>query len=256
MRECMVAYSLRSQEQLNAYMDQPDPTRRPTDITFSPAADPDSRRQDAAKIVIPANEPSLPNNVRLPIPPVGGDSLLVTWESWMGREFDSDMTGIGGNKHFQFTSPKRIWTEVKADFDWGKKLGGLAVATVRSYGQEGDLGPEVTIQNPLSPMSATFVIKPETWTRYWVYFKPAGEWHEFSMWLADETRDPVLVLDGLRMKPNYALGATGWETFWIEYNTSGKGLPEGFGSRVAYARNVVMLRGVTDPRGILERPVK
>jgi hypothetical protein len=247
-------------EQLFAFMDQPDPTKRPTDVTYGPEADPDPRRQDAAKVLIPADKVSLPNNVRLPIPTVGGDSLLVTWESWLGREFDPDLTGIGDNKHFQFASPGgRIWTEIKADFFWAKRIpGAIAVAKVRSYGEvkNGELGPEVTKENPLSPMSAVFAMKPEVWTRYWVYFKPVGEWHEFSMWLADETQNPTLVIDGLEMKPNYAAGATGWERFWLEYNTSSQGLPEGFGPRIAYARNVVMLRGVLDPRTLLERPVK
>jgi hypothetical protein len=115
------------------------------------------------------------------------------------------------------------------------------------------LGPNVTDHHPLGPMSNQFAIMPETWTRYWAYFNKVGEWHEFSLWLADPTRDPVLILDRLQM-PNTLAGATGWEKFWLEYNTSDHGKAEGFGERVAYARNIVMLRGVTDVKSLLKRP--
>ena len=254
--ECMVAYSLRSQEQLNAFMDAT--TSRPIDVTYNPTADPDPRRQDAAKVLIPAGKVSLPNNVRLPIPPVGNESLFVTWDSWMGREFAHAQTGIANYKHFQFTSPLRMWTEIKSDFNEAEKIpGALAVVEVRAYGEaaDGELGPNVTNPHPLSPMSGSFATRPERWTRYWAYFNLVGEWHEFSLWVADEDRDPVQILDRRQIKPNFLAGATGWQKFWLEYNTSDHGI-EGIGPRVAYIRNVAMLKGVREPVRLLQRPVR
>jgi hypothetical protein len=133
--------------------------------------------------------------------------------------------------------------------------GAVATAHVRAYGEvkNGELGPEVISENPLSPMLTEFGIQPEKWTRYWVFFNPVGEWHEFSFWIADEDRDPVLINDRLEMKPND--GSKGWEKFWIEYNTSSNP-PEDLVQRVSYIRNVVMMRGIADPRSLLERPVK
>jgi hypothetical protein len=256
--DCMVAYSLRDMNQLLAFMDQSNPSIKPWDITYDPTHDPDPRRQDAAKVVIPANEPSLPNNVRLPIPDVGSGSLFVTWDSWMGREFAYASTGIGNYKHFQFTSPDRIWTEVKSDFNLAVP-GSVAMVQVRAYAQMGSglLGPNVTNEQPLSPMASEFAVLPEKWTRYWAYFNPVGEWYEFSLWLADASRGPVLVLDRRQIKPNYPLGATGWQSFWLEYNTSAHGWDTGFPARVGYARNVVMLRGVTPSAipNLLQRPL-
>lgn len=254
--ECMVAYSLRDAAQVLQYTQQ---KYQPKDVTYDPARDPDPRRQDAAKILIPAGKVSLPNQVRLPIPPVGSDSLLVTWDVWWGKEFGFDQTGLGNYKAFQLASPAdRIWTEIKSDFNWAMRYpSSVAVVHVRAYGEvaHGELGPSVTSEQPLSPMADVFAVRPETWTRYWVYFKPAGEFHEFSLWVADEGRDPVLINDRLPMKPNYAGGANGWEKFWIEYNTSGKGVEE-LGPRVSYVRNVVMLRGVNDPSRLFARPVR
>jgi hypothetical protein len=257
MPECMVAYNLRNMDQLLAFMDST--TTKAWDVTYNPAADPDPRRQDAAKVLIPAGKVSLPNNVRLPIPPVALQSLFVTWDSWMGREFAFSQTGIANYKHFQFTSPLRIWTEVKADFNQAVKVpGAVAMVEVRAYGskENGQLGPNVTNNHPLSPMAGEFAVMPEVWTRYWAYFKLVGEWHEFSLWMADENRNPVLVLNRLQIKPNYADGAIGWEKFWLEYNTSTANPIEPLGPRVAYVRNVVMMKGVTDPLKLLQRPVK
>jgi hypothetical protein len=181
--------------------------------------------------------------------------LLVTWDSWLGREYSFATTGIGNYKHFQFASPERIWTEVQADFK-DAAAPNIAIVEVRQYAEAwgGVTGPNVTNDSPLSPMANQFAIKPETWTRYWAYFNKVGEWHEFSLWLADTTRDPVLVIDRRQINPNYALGADGWQKFWLEYNTSAKGFTDGFPARIAYARNVVMMKGVTNVPALLQRP--
>jgi hypothetical protein len=251
--DCMVAYSLRDAAQLFQYAQS---TSKPQDVTYDPASDPDPRRQDAAKILIKENQVSLGNNIFLPIPPVGTDSLFVTWDSWMGKEFAYENTGIGNYKHFQLTSPLRTWTEIKADFNEAEKYKpAIAMVESRFYGEKknGEAGPNVVTENPLTPQANKFGIMAETWTRYWVFLNPAGEWHEFSLWAADASRGPVQILDRLQIKPNYELGATGWEKFWLEYNTSSHGL-DSFGPRVAYARNVVMLRGVSNPLPLLQRP--
>jgi hypothetical protein len=190
---------------------------------------------------------------------VENESLLVTWDAWWGREFETSHSGLSNYKNFQFASPAiRIWTEIKSDFDSpARPPGAIAIIQVRSYGHLGEtLGPNVTNGDPLSPQVGFFAIAPETWTRYWVYFNPVGEWREFSLWAADETRDPVLMVDRRQLKPNYPRGAQGWESFWLEYNTSGTRIPAGRGPLVGYVRNVVMLRNAPDPLPLLQRPLR
>jgi hypothetical protein len=256
-REDVVAsYSLRDQAMLDAYAKR-GAENRPFSISYDFANDPDARKQDAAKVTVPANQVSA-SQLRLPIPAVGNTSLLVTWDAWWGKEFAYGHAQIGNYKAFQFASPtNQIWTEVKSDFDLARRFpSALAMVNVRSYGKPGEtIGSNVTDKNPLSPQSADFGIAAETWTRYWAYFNPQGEWHEFSLWVADENRQAVLILDRLQLKPNVERGATGWQSFWLEYNTSAGRIPESRGPLVAYARNVVMLRGVSDPVPLLQRPV-
>jgi hypothetical protein len=250
------AYSLRDQEMLNTYAHGPGSGS--ISFTYDFVNDLDPRKQDAAKVTIPADKAHVQSQVRLPIPPIQGDSLLVTWDAWWGKEFAYAHAHIGNYKAFQFASPAdQIWTEVKSDFDKAVRFPpAVAMVEIRAYGERknGELGPNVTNENPLSPMAAQFAIMPETWTRYWAYFRPTDQWHEFSLWMADETRDPVLVIHARQMKPNR--GAEGWESFWLEYNTSGGGVTAARGPLVSYVRNVVMLRAVSEVSALLERPTR
>jgi hypothetical protein len=251
------AYSLRDPAQLVTYRMS---NSRPQAMTYDPAADRDGRAQDAAKIVVPADKVSLPNQVRVPIPTMGDDSLFVTWDVWLGKEFTYGETLIERYKAWQFASPKtRIWTEVRLDFAQAANrfTGAIACVDVRSYGQLGaTLGPNVTKNLPLSPQAQDCPIYPETWTRLAAYFQPVGEWHAFSLWVSDVDRDPMPVIDRLLLTPNRARGASGWESFWWEFNTSSGDLPATRRPLVAYGRNVVMLRGVRALDALLERPTK
>lgn len=255
--DMIASYSLRDPGQILQY--SRGVGQRTPAITYDFGGDPDPRRQDAAKVTIPADKVSIPTHFRVPIPPVGDASLLVTWDAWWGKEFAHANTDIGNYKAFQFASPTdRIWTEIKSDFDEAVRFPpAVAMVTARTYGSPGEtLGPNVLDKNPLSPQAAPFAIMPETWTRYWAWFNPVGQWHEFSLWVADEGRDAVLVLDRLQLKPNTPRGAQGWESFWLEYDTSATKIPETRGPLVAYVRNIVMLRGVSSVRPLMQRPAR
>jgi len=256
--EVVASYSLRDQGMLDTYA-RGTGGAGSIDVTYNFSGDPDPRKQDAAKVLIPANKVSVPTHVRLPIPSVEGESLFVTWDAWWGREFDYSNTSIGNYKAFQFASPSdRIWTEIKSDFDLAKKSpNAVAMVAARSYGVFNEtVGPNVTDKNPLSPQAAEFPIAAETWTRYWALFNPSGGWFEFSLWVADETRGPVLVLDRLQLKPDITRGADGWQSFWLEYDTSATQIPPTRGTLTAYIRNVVMLKGIRNPAALFELPVR
>jgi hypothetical protein len=130
----------------------------------------------------------------------------------------------------------------------------IGMVDARAYGGGGatPMGPNVTKAVPLAPQAGNFAVRAETWTRYWVSIEQrADDWDLVSLWVADEGHDPVLVIDRLQLSVK-----RGVEEFWLEYNTSSKGRAEGLGSRVGYARNVVILRNVKDLPNLLKRPVK
>jgi hypothetical protein len=95
--ECVVAKSLRDQAQIESLRGnkKPEAIRR---INYVFPTDDDPRRQDLAKIVIPEGEGRLGNDVRVPIPPHAGRSVLVTWDIWLGREWHFAHTRIDNSK--------------------------------------------------------------------------------------------------------------------------------------------------------------
>ena len=274
--DCMAAYSLRDPAQLAIPRDggYAHSNSRPLYVTYDPAGDPDPRRQDAAKVVIPADRNSLPNQVRLPIPlsaPLTS-SFLITWESWLGDELRFERAGIRNYKHFQIASgATNIWTEVRSRFSIAQDLpSAVARVDVRIYGASHSLGPGATQggtgamydgvnygSDALGPMVGDFAVAPERWTRYWASFAhvvlDGADYWAFSLWVADEDRDPTLIIDGAPIRPDARDGA--WQSFWLEYNTSTSTIVPGRGELVAYARNVVMLQDPTDVPALLRRPV-
>lgn len=113
-RDCMSAFSLRDNAQLEQYKHSKRATQL---VTYDPVNDRDPRKQDAAKLVVPAGQVSLRSTVRLPIGTEDGTTTLVTWDAWFGSEFRYESTGITNYKTFQFASPaKKIWFEVRTKF--------------------------------------------------------------------------------------------------------------------------------------------
>ena len=112
--DCMSAFSLRDNAQLQEYKHSKAATQL---VTYDPVNDRDPRKQDAAKLVVPAGQVSLHSTVRLPIGTQDGTTTLVTWDAWFGSEFRYENTGITNYKTFQFASPaKKIWFEVRTKF--------------------------------------------------------------------------------------------------------------------------------------------
>jgi hypothetical protein len=263
--DCMAAYSLRDNAQLAKYTHGPN--RIEQRVTYEPEKDTDPRRQDAAKVFVPAGDVSLRSTVRLPIGTTDGTSTLVIWDAWFGSEFRFSNTGIGNYKTFQFASPaNRIWFELRTRFkqaESGRKgrggvIGGgggsdaVGELDVRAYGAKGTaLGPNVERGGPLTPRAGVFTVRAETWTRYWVLLEQnANDWDPVSLWVADEDTDPVQIIDRRQLNIKKSV-----EQFWIQYNTSTQST-KGLGARTSYVRNVVMLRNINDVRSVLQKPVK
>jgi hypothetical protein len=214
----------------------------PLNVTYDPASDPDPRRQDAAKLVIPAGAVSLRNFLYLPVDSKDGHNYLVTWDAWWGAEFDYGNTNIASYKAFQFGSQcvgQPTWFEVRSRFSLA---GGAAIATIdgRSY-------------NPaVQPMAAvgSFTIQPERWTRYWVLLEQrSGNTDLVSLWAADTQTDPVKLIDRAALNLCNTVN-----NLWIEYNTSSAWTQRPVGPLVSYLRNFAMLRDVASPTSLLQRP--
>jgi hypothetical protein len=256
--DCHVALSLRDAGQLAPDLEGGYSGHgKPVSVTYDPANDSYPDAQDAAKIVIPAEKNSLPNQVKLPILIYHGDRGLITWDAWFGPELDFSNTGIPTYKMWQFSSHNDdIWCEVRARWKLGPNLGGGALAAVdgRTYST---VGPSVTSKSPLEPQIGLFTLYPKRWVRYWGLFEPAGEYDVYSLWVADEQTDPVQLFDRLELqfrsnKDGTAVPRLG--KFRIEFNTSHNALAPERGELVAYARNYVVLKGDFDLATILERP--
>jgi hypothetical protein len=242
------AYSLRSQTQIQQYSEGRNVTN--TSVTYGNDGDP--RAQDAAKVTLFADSSCLPisGQVRLPIS-AGSGKTLITWDAWWGAEFKTDNGGMITQKTFQVASPidnSERFLEVRNRFSV-VPAPGISTVDVRNYASAGGLGPSTYIgtEGATWPQLAEFVIAPETWTRYWmeVEIVPGG-FDRVSLWIADERRDPVQLLNRLEIESAGTL-----TEFWVEFNSSAN---RAGGPLVAYVRNVVMFSNLADPTTILQRP--
>lgn len=270
------SYSLRDQGQLIEYGHIPRGAE--ADINYIWPYDPDPRRQDAAKLVIPSDGSGIKSDtnrnsiyqVRVPMNGMElGHSYLVTWDAWYGNEWREAVSGIPAHKAFQFDGPDRmhgapkIWWEVHHAY---KDLNLYPVAShevarlsVRHYASPYDegtdigvpVGPNVTSGStsvtPITPYRQ-FNVKPERWVRCWQLIEygmdswrsnPPGT--RMSLWCADEDRDAVQIYDRLQV----TLYPPGVQKFWIEFNTSTDDVKVNRPDLVAYFRNVVMLKDVS-----------
>ncbi|MEM6995442.1 MAG: hypothetical protein AAF721_33340 [Myxococcota bacterium] len=246
-------------------------------FTYEPDTDAYHSAQDAAKGVVPAGDGMSDANVgghgsggqlRLPVD-VSEGRLIYTWDVWWGAEFEAAPQEIGGedglrtHKAFQIASNVRqpdessIWFEVRSHY--GQAPGTIGSTDARAYGTGLDnpiLGPGTTGEGggQIGPLLANFTLQTQTWTRYWVEIEvdtpSTDDFAEISMWAADETTEPTLLLDKVLLHS----GGTMTE-FWLEFNSSQK---RGVGSEplTLYVRNLVMLHDPADPASaLLQAPV-
>lgn len=243
--EAFAAYSLRDQAQIEQYRRTKE---LPSDVVYDPV-------MDAAKVTVTGA--SLKTQVWLPInvaSPMKG--VLVSWDAWFGKTWDKALTGIGQYKAFNFCSPvEDVWCEINTVFhSLATDPNFIAHITGRIYftslyPASAYQGPNVTANNDLAPQAGQFSLKPEAWTRFWAYFDTDDQgWDTYSLWVADGTRQPVQIFNRLQLKTR--AGKLG--IFRLEYNTSTSGVVQS--PKIAYIRNVVMLKGVTDVAPLLVKP--
>ena len=241
------AYSLRNQAELDEHVAGPPPSEN---VTYNPVEDRYPEKQDAAKVVVPSGRASIGGAVRLPIE-VGPGLVLITWDAWWGPEWVQVDDEFGNMKTFQVSSPfwdGDRWLELRNRF---RRAADSSISSVDVRTYSNILGPEVTDRAPVSPQVGHFEIAASTWTRYWLLIEIRSEdLDRVSLWMADERRDAVMLLDHVRIDT----GSNSIIRFWLEYNSSGS--RNGGAPLVGYVRNLVALRGISDPRPLFQRPLR
>jgi hypothetical protein len=296
--EHLCNFSLRSQAQLNSLVADPSSTY----FTYDPASDTYAGKQDAAKFYVgtPAQtgrtSASIPTKqqVRIPIQPLSGGSLMITWDWYWGPEF---LTQRGAMNHYKafhvILGGHALWTLMHSPA-WADSgdIGKVWDSFVTPSGPPNGL----VSREPWTPCGEgcpdqrkgsgeQVGIKANTWMRYWLEIKmfqppsafvewtrvtgqtlqpnpsdPQGRWHMASLWFADETRAPQRLLYRIPV---------GWLDTWnpaisrfdFEMNTSQS---TGFiGPWTGYGRNVVILQDYQLPASrpeadtvIFQRPVR
>jgi hypothetical protein len=208
--------------------------------------------------------------IRLPIGLTRPGRVLITvdvmWDrGWLTgaryRKSDGSTSRMTGFKFLQVTrDQERIWYEPQQRFI-GYEPESVGRFGVRGYNtvypptvKGAKIGSWNYGGDNIGPMLADFSAKPDTWTRFYIDVdERASETDRayISLWVGDETRHPVLILKESAMWS----GAGNHGYFWIEWNTS-ENNPRVDVPMNAWARNVVMLKDVSDPTKLFARPVK
>lgn len=224
---------------------------------------------------------SLLNIVRLPLRTTDAHTYVFTWDGYWTDSYIG--SGAQSHKAFQFSSGgDRVWLEPRVRFDGGTRAfeqSGLfdiardvGAVDMRCYNfigggtdwllTNGDmLGPGMTVAQPCHPRTdtPTFVVKPNTWTRFWVRIEQrANDYDYVDFWIADETTGPVQMYRQMPVSVRSTpLPAHSIQKFWLEYNTSVDLYLRGNErDLVAYVRNFVALQqsAPSDMSGVLLRP--
>ncbi|HUE86425.1 MAG TPA: hypothetical protein VMO26_10135 [Vicinamibacterales bacterium] len=292
--DCMAAFSLRDSDQLARFTHGPKSVSQR--ITYDPASDPDPRRQDAAKVLIPAGDVSLRSTIRLPIGTTDGTATLITWDAWFGAEFRHANTGIANYKNFQFASPaKRIWFEVRTRFAQAEAPS-TRRAVREARGRKGQVAgrpatPGTEGAKPMTPQLpsassgervAIGVVDARAYGGGGAAFGPnvvsggslspkagsftirAETWTRYWVLIEQRANDWDLVslwvsdenTDPVLIIDRRQLSVRGSVDEFWLQYNTSTQRTEGLGQRVGYARNVVMLRNVPDVSTLLRRPVK
>jgi hypothetical protein len=101
--DCVAAVSFRDQAEIDALYSKAEPRR----LSYCYPDDPDPRRQDLGKLVLPDGCGNFGNGIVVPIPPANGKVVFVTWDQWLGAEFHYAHTAINNQKGFPYIGDDR-----------------------------------------------------------------------------------------------------------------------------------------------------
>lgn len=238
---------------------------------------------DAARFLLPVGAPNSASGSQQLWFPVGvGDgSVVITWDWRWGHEFQTYRGGVNFYKTWQVMGGGKGWWTIYTMMAWAMQAG--EVGRAANAFRAGVLADGTLTQDTWTPCGAgtlpgkkadnSYPVLHSLWSRYWIEvlplqppsafhewadahnggveigpnpMDPEGRWQMVSIYLADAQR-PVQRLM-YRVPVNYTGTAT-WspviESFRFEMNTSQSDAVR-TGPFVAHARNLAMLRNVTD----------
>ena len=215
------------------------------------------------------------NYIRPSLSTQDGNTYLIAWDAywtdsylgvgaWDSAQKTFQITGADNGKLFE---PKLVFSSHgELSFDPAKHI---AIVRARSYnsvntGQAtwaetngNTMGPGPTAITDIEPRNGTFIIKPNTWTRWWIRIEQrANDWDYFDLWVADENTAPVLVYSRVPMSVSQGKPAQTLSAFWFEQGNSSTGYLRGnLRDLVSYYRNWVVLRNPQNVPSLLLRPL-
>ncbi len=113
-----------------------------------------------------------PSILRIPVNT--GDALsryLFTWDAYYTDSYVA--TGLTNHKYFQIASGgSAIWLETNNAYapgsaEIGSFVSGVDVAALQARSYSAAVETPCTNREPIEPISNTFAVKPNKWTRYW-----------------------------------------------------------------------------------------
>lgn len=198
---------------------------------------------------------SLGGPPKLPLRTVDGHNYLCTWDFWFGAELKNPPSGLTTWKHFTFRhgtsgSDGTKAIEIRTRFDAsGLASDEIGRIDVRRYVASPDATGDVF--NQIAP----FTIKSQKRTRYWALLEcvvgdgrvDGVNWDRFSLWVGDETRPAVKLIDRVRYETN----SGSILNLWFECGTSVTTIAPNRGPLVSYGGNFVALLDDPDVAGVI-----
>lgn len=249
--DCLVAYHMRSQSQLDAIQTRAKSEKKQP-VTYDPSL-------DAALFSIFAPVTTDSQQKVLPVRATGS-TVLLTWDFRFDQYFRWNEAGnIATHKTWRFDdSAGGPWLALKTDYQRAtNQKAGLAEFYMsvpsNKYIPPGTVrgGREIP-----EPRVGEFFIQANTWTRAWWMVEDLGQAIvKVSLWVADETRGPVQLYNRVGI---YA-PAAGFDKalFRMEYDTS-MDTATNPTEMHTWNRNYVVLSNISQAavQGILQRPAK
>lgn len=249
--EVLLAAPLRSDEGIEPYIAARRPGRRIRPPTYDPARD--AARWELIGTVASVNPVDA---FRIPLgEEIRSGNALFYYEARWDARFPRHLGTLHTHKAFRFDTRdfRKPVLEMRARYkqtrdcagrDYVAKIDGR-VYFDRDGWQPGASDVDGRRVGANSRYFADFCVRGDTWTSFWVYIDySALTW---SYWAADDTRDPVKIIDAFRQE---AMDGP-IDGFRFQWNSSQEGRNEEATLHL-WARNFVALRNVDDPRSIIE----
>jgi hypothetical protein len=258
--DCLVAYTLRSQAELNTIKTGGESDTR-YDVIYDSVNDAMLQRVDPTPFVVPGGG-SVNAEQKIARISVNHTSMLLTWDFKIGPGAIYRGDGyLTQHKAYRIDyGDGSFWLTWKNSYARGANTGQGVAEMFMAAGSRTFLGPGTTNTSSeiLEPRLAEFYPQVNTWTRYWFFVEgnigggAGGQVVYVSCWAADENRAPIRLYNRLQMyTPTQGLGE-----FRFEFNSSQTGALNDM--MELWNRNLVVLQDVTitEVEGLLQKPLR